>query len=1018
MLQKKYFRRSISLLMLGLLLSSFLLSFIPSRASAQISQGRQNGQNNNTGQQGENNADASFSEVKVIDRTKIKLGGLFVNDTAFNNIDDDVRNLYGNNKDQFMAGMNQLFAKEFTDRNIWDDNENYTLEVSTNGENCTSEITDIEPYRNTAKVILRFSYAVSGSGPNSQAKCREMLTTNSTLSDSGNLLLALRRVDAGKVEPLQFAQPITGGFVNSVENQQEFQQEGQECRNFVRITVPGSVSTFLKHRSTKVKNTTGACREAPWEGEQSWINDTALGITDPQNYQIPAGQGSSQTGADRDPAELKAAPPSCEASAFPLSWVMCPIINNLAQLTDSVYTELIQPMLKTDTINTNPIDSNGNPNPVFEVWSQFRIYANILLVIALLVIVFGQAIGGGVVDAYTAKKVLPRVLMAAILINLSIYIVAVAIDVTNIIGGGIRAIIEYPFRDVGAYKVTVDGVAGTALGFGSVFATIGTLWIGLAAPQLLLLFVLLPAFLAMIGVFITLILRKALIYFLIFVSPIAFAAFVLPNTEKAFKMWWNYLYKALLVYVVIEAIFAMSGVFAAILNMDTDTNGIVGGLMTVAALVILFMPIFLIPFAFKLTGGALGSLYGTIAGLNKRAAEGIKGNPNDPNALRNKFKRNAMENLTRSQNRVIQAGTGDASRWKRLKMRGMKAVGGNVNARMARLIKEAGEREEMESATGRDEQRFNSVYSTVAAGKAAPEGVKGLDGKTDVSGSVSDKLRYFDSQGKEINATEAKTDAARHGRGSEARSNLAYTLRKAKTDAHVAAYRRAFAETAARNGWDQDEIDVAHQAATYGHKERFGSEYYSEPKLVTNPDGSKKIEWSDVRGNTEAGIRAQNKMWNEIHKVRKGFELSSLSDQDLRSMNDRRNKIQEHWDNGESDNVSEEDAKFYAETNEVLDNMSQKTYASTAGLTPDGEPEHSVMGPSAASAGVIKALMNNRRYELRQSRESDGTFSVNGRDIYRAREADGSKAYAQTHVASTKVTGDADRSMVPESIDI
>ena len=46
------------------------------------------------------------------------------------------------------------------------------------------------------------------------------------------------------------------------------------------------------------------------------------------------------------------------------------------------------------------------------------------------------------------------------LINLSIYIVAFAVDITNIVGDGVGQLIEQPFRNAGAFQLKVGG--GTA----------------------------------------------------------------------------------------------------------------------------------------------------------------------------------------------------------------------------------------------------------------------------------------------------------------------------------------------------------------------------------------------------------------------------------------------------------------------------------------------------------------------------------------------------------------------------
>ena len=49
-------------------------------------------------------------------------------------------------------------------------------------------------------------------------------------------------------------------------------------------------------------------------------------------------------------------------------------------------------------------------------------------------------------DAYTVRKIAPRLIVAVIGINLSIYLCVIAVDVTNIIGGGLGDLLREPFH--------------------------------------------------------------------------------------------------------------------------------------------------------------------------------------------------------------------------------------------------------------------------------------------------------------------------------------------------------------------------------------------------------------------------------------------------------------------------------------------------------------------------------------------------------------------------------------------
>ena len=63
-------------------------------------------------------------------------------------------------------------------------------------------------------------------------------------------------------------------------------------------------------------------------------------------------------------------------------------------------------------------DSVSAQNVPYEGWNTFRDIANVIFVILLMVVIFSQLTGVGI-DNYGIKKILPKLIIAAILINLS-----------------------------------------------------------------------------------------------------------------------------------------------------------------------------------------------------------------------------------------------------------------------------------------------------------------------------------------------------------------------------------------------------------------------------------------------------------------------------------------------------------------------------------------------------------------------------------------------------------------------
>ena len=353
---------------------------------------------------------------------------------------------------------------------------------------------------------------------------------------------------------------------------------------------------------------------------------------------IPASSGSTSSGGSTTSSV------DCLSSGGPISWITCAVFDGISILESTLENEVAS-LLKVTPVNfSTTCNQNDNSGCIFNVWANFRIYGNLFLIIALLVAVLVEAIGGGMVANYTIKKMIPRILVAVILINLSIYIVAIMVDVFNILGTGVYDLIKQPFQAAGVWHITVGGGTGLlALGLGGASAAVLAVIAVGDGIGFLLLAVAAPAILAVIGVLITIVIRQGLIIFLAITAPIAFALYCLPNTEQYFKKWWDLLIKTLVVYPVVMLVIAIANVtsivFGTLSNGDSWNQilGIIAGII----------PLFLIPFAFKISGGVISQ----VSGMTKKGADwankSIRGNPNDPNSRYNKARDKAQAGRNR-----------------------------------------------------------------------------------------------------------------------------------------------------------------------------------------------------------------------------------------------------------------------------------------------------------------------------------------------------------------------------------
>lgn len=225
-------------------------------------------------------------------------------------------------------------------------------------------------------------------------------------------------------------------------------------------------------------------------------------------------------------------------------------------------------------------------------------------------------------DAYTVRKIAPRLLVAAIGVNLSIYLCVAAIDITNLVGHALANLIVQPFADAQQLDFNLDTGGASLAGF----LLIGAAMTGIVLTALALsggavaaiFFTLLPIMLIVLAILIVVVIRQALLVLLTIFSPIAIVCLVLPGTEKYFKQWWDLFLKTLLVYPIIACLFAISNVMAIIAFNSSDASNLSNGASAaqiIGGVVLSFLPLVMIPFAFRFAGGAIGTAMGSTRGL-------------------------------------------------------------------------------------------------------------------------------------------------------------------------------------------------------------------------------------------------------------------------------------------------------------------------------------------------------------------------------------------------------------------
>lgn len=292
---------------------------------------------------------------------------------------------------------------------------------------------------------------------------------------------------------------------------------------------------------------------------------------------------------------------STSCSIDGVGWLVCPIVVFIGGITDGLYGALEDLFLLTEPLSTE------TDSPMYKVWAQIRNVANIAFILAFLVVVFSHVSSIGLSN-YNIKKMLPRIIIAAILVNISYWICAIAIDASNIIGANSRTI----FTDTLNVNMEEDGPWSNPSWWSAfvvvIIAGTGTVLAGLSV----LLPVLISALAALVVVVAVLLLREALIILLVVISPLAFVAFLLPNTEDLFTKWRKLLTTLLLMYPVIGAIFGASQLASQIVMAGSDDM-----LVQIAGAGISVIPLFITPIVMKTAGGVLNRFGGIVNNKDK-----------------------------------------------------------------------------------------------------------------------------------------------------------------------------------------------------------------------------------------------------------------------------------------------------------------------------------------------------------------------------------------------------------------
>jgi len=313
---------------------------------------------------------------------------------------------------------------------------------------------------------------------------------------------------------------------------------------------------------------------------------------------------TSKKDVDITPKGEEASISSCSVSG--IGWIICPVAVFLADAMDGIF-DVVAGFMKVQ-----PSTIGGPNDTLYIAWNIMRSLANVAFMIVFLIIIYSQLTNAGVSN-YGLKKLLPRLVVAAVLVNLSFIISAIAVDLSNIIGFSVQDIFVNIRQDTfaitddtwSANTATWTAITTAVLSGGAIGVAGITLAGDIAGAIYIILPILVGLILTILFVLLVLAARQAIIIILIVISPLAFVAFLLPNTEQWFKKWRELFMTMLIFFPAFSLAFGGSQLTGGLIIQSASSV-----FMIIFGLAVQVAPLIITPLILRFSGGVLGKIAG------------------------------------------------------------------------------------------------------------------------------------------------------------------------------------------------------------------------------------------------------------------------------------------------------------------------------------------------------------------------------------------------------------------------
>lgn len=327
---------------------------------------------------------------------------------------------------------------------------------------------------------------------------------------------------------------------------------------------------------------------------------------------------------------IKSLKNACEGKA-PLDFITCPIYkgvtNSIAGLIGNDDSTGTRKGLLISFLTFEPLQTGVNGQSALQqIVNNVVGLANLFYIVIFLVLIFSSSLPFGL-DNYTIKKTLPKFIGAVIMTQFAYLICGLIIDFFNLLGSlvpniifglqNITSVVSLPSTSGGS---TLALQAGLGITVGAGFAAAGVIVSSIG--WFLLMVIAIAALLGLLVAFVFIVLRYLVLYILVLLSPIAFAAWVLPGTEKFFKLWWKNFIRLNAMFPMITGLLAVS-ILVSRLIVANQLSGNTGGALTLLGMLIPIVALLAIPKTLKWTTDGMSALAsGTLnlAGKGGKAA--------------------------------------------------------------------------------------------------------------------------------------------------------------------------------------------------------------------------------------------------------------------------------------------------------------------------------------------------------------------------------------------------------------